>query len=173
MALHVLSCLFGCVFALSFLVTTLVSLPYRRLDQVESLLAFKNEFLLSCNNSVTDSWTRDAISFDGVLFDEDTGGVTELKLRGACLSGTLDANSSLFRLQEIKYLDLSFNDFSSSLPAEFGRLTDLEYLDLHQNGFTGELPSSVNNLGLANTTILTKLYFLDLSNNRLQGKVPE
>ncbi|CAF1923751.1 unnamed protein product [Brassica napus] len=169
MTLHVPLSSISCLFALSFLVTTLVSLPYRRLDQVESLLAFKNEFTLSCNNSVTNSWTLDAISFDGVLFDEDTGGVTELKLRGACLSGTLDANSSLFRLQEIKYLDLSYNDFSSSLPAEFGRLTDLEYLDLHQNRFTGELPSSIS----SNTTVLTKLYFLDLSNNSLQGKVPE
>ncbi|CAN7064945.1 unnamed protein product, partial [Brassica rapa subsp. trilocularis] len=169
MTLHVRFSSISCFFALSFLVTTLVSLPYRRLDQVESLVAFKNEFLLSCNNSVTNSWTLDAISFDGVLFDEDTGGVTELKLRGACLSGTLGANNSLFRLQEIRYLDLSFNDFSSSLPAEFGRLTDLEYLDLHQNRFTGELPSSIS----SNTTVLTKLYFLDLSNNSLQGKVPE
>ncbi|KAF8106473.1 hypothetical protein N665_0139s0063 [Sinapis alba] len=149
MTLHVLSCFFICVFALSFLVTTLASLPSRRLDQVESLLAFKNEFILSCNNSVTNSWTRDAISFDGVSFDEHTGGVMELKLRGACLSGTLDAN-------------------------KFGRLTDLEFLDLHQNRFTGVLPSSISsNLGLSNTTALTKLRFLDISNNSLQGKVPE
>ncbi|KAJ4914931.1 receptor like protein 20 [Raphanus sativus] len=168
MTLHVLTCFFISVFALSFLVTTLVSLPSRRLDQVESLLAFKNEFILYCNKSVTNSWTHDAISFDGVLFDEDTGGVTELKLRGACLSGTLDANSSLFRLHQLKHLDLSLNNISSSLPAEFGRLTDLEFLDLHQNRFTGELPSSISN-----TTGLTKLNFLDISNNSLQGKVPE
>ncbi|CAF1923754.1 hypothetical protein HID58_064028 [Brassica napus] len=165
MTLHVRFSSISCFFALSFLVTTLVSLPSRRFDEVESLLAFKNEFTLSCNKSVTNSWTRDAISFDGVLFDKDTGGVTELKLRGACLSGSLDANSSLFKLHQLKYLDLSLNNISSSLPAEFGRLTDLEFLDLHQNRFTGELPSSFSNL--------TKLQFLDISNNSLQGKVPE
>ncbi|CAN6876990.1 unnamed protein product [Brassica oleracea var. botrytis] len=169
MTLHV----FSCLFALSFLVTALVSLPSLRLDQVESLLSFKNEFLLSCNKSVTNSWNRDAITFDGVVFDKDTGGVTELKLRGACLSGTLDANSSLFKLYQLRYLDLSRNNISSSLPAEFGRLSDLEFLDLHQNRFTGELPSSFSNLGLANTTVLTKLHFLDISNNSFQGKVPE
>ncbi|XP_013719918.3 receptor-like protein 20 [Brassica napus] len=168
MTLHVRFSSISCFFALSFLVTTLVSLPSRRLDEVESLLAFKNEFTLSCNKSVTNSWTRDAIFFDGVLFDKDTGGVTELKLRGACLSGTLDANSSLFKLHQLRYLDLSLNNISSSLPAEFGRLTDLEFLDLHQNRFTGELPSSISN-----TTVLTKLHFLDISNNSLQGKVPE
>ncbi|RID40261.1 hypothetical protein BRARA_J00321 [Brassica rapa] len=169
MTLHV----FSCLFALIFLVNTLVSLPSRRLEQVESLLSFKNEFLLSCNKSVTNSWNRDAIAFDGVLFDKDTGGVTELKLRGACLSGTLDANSSLFKLYQLRYLDLSRNNISSSLPAEFGRLADLEFLDLHQNRFTGELPSSMSNLGLANTTVLTKLHFLDISNNKFQGKVSE
>ncbi|CAF2312150.1 BnaAnng12390D [Brassica napus] len=56
MTLHVRFSSISCFFALTFLVTTLVSLPSRRLDQVESLLSFKNEFTLSCNNSVTNSW---------------------------------------------------------------------------------------------------------------------
>ncbi|XP_019094370.1 PREDICTED: receptor-like protein 12 [Camelina sativa] len=151
-------------------------------------MAFKNEFNLLCNNSITNSWTNDAISFDGVSFDEETGAVTELKLRGACLYGTLDANSSIFSLHQLRYLDLSYNNFSSSFPSELGRLTNLEFLDLHQNGFTGEFSSSVCNLSrltyldLANNKFtsrfphvynLAKLSSLDLSNNRFEGKVPE
>ncbi|EOA38835.1 hypothetical protein CARUB_v10011171mg, partial [Capsella rubella] len=86
------------------------------------------------------------------------------------------------------YLDLSYNNFSSSIPSEFGRLTNLEFLDLHQNGFTGEFPSSVSNLtgltylDLSNNKFtssfphvynLAKLSSLELSNNRFEGKVPE
>ncbi|XP_010462565.1 PREDICTED: receptor-like protein 12 [Camelina sativa] len=151
-------------------------------------MAFKNEFNLLCNNSVTNSWTNDAISFDGVSFDEKTGAVTELKLRGACLYGTLEANNSLFSLHQLRYLDLSYNNIFSSFPSEFGRLSNLEFLDLHQNGFTGEVPSSISNLSrltyldLANNKFtsgfpyvynLTKLSSLDLSNNTFEGKVPE
>ncbi|KAH0905633.1 hypothetical protein HID58_037460 [Brassica napus] len=151
---------FCCVFSLSFLVTTLVSQPFRRPDQVETLLAFKNEFSI-CNNSTTSSWSEDAVSFDGVVFDDDTGAVTDLHLGAACLSGNLKANSSLYRFQHLRYLDLSSNDFSSSFPAEFGRLTSLEVLDLHHNRFTGEVPSSISNL--------SRLTSLDLSVNKLTG----
>ncbi|KAG2324159.1 hypothetical protein Bca52824_006887 [Brassica carinata] len=158
-----ISCFFCCVFSLNFLVTTLVSQPFRRPDQVESLLAFKNEFSI-CKNSTTSSWSEDAVSFDGVVFDDDTGAVTELHLGGACLSGNLKANSSLYRFQHLRYLDLSFNDFSSSFPAEFGRLTSLDVLDLHHNRFTGEVPSSINNL--------SRLTSLDLSVNKLTGGFP-
>ncbi|CAH2038884.1 unnamed protein product [Thlaspi arvense] len=155
-----ISCFCFCVFALSFLVTTLVSQPYRRPDQAETLLAFKNEFSI-CNNSTTSSWTEDTASFDGVVFDGETGAVTELHLGGACLTGSLKANSSLYRFHHLRYLDLSVNDFSSSFPAEFGRLTNLEFLDLHHNGFTGEVPSSIRNL--------SRLTSLDLSVNKLTG----
>ncbi|KAG5374865.1 hypothetical protein IGI04_039461 [Brassica rapa subsp. trilocularis] len=154
---------FCCVFSLSFLVTTLVSQPFRRPDQVETLLAFKNEFSI-CNNSTTSSWSEDAVSFDGVVFDDDTGAVTDLHLGAACLSGNLKANSSLYRFQHLRYLDLSSNDFSSSFPAEFGRLTSLEVLDLHHNRFTGEVPSSISNL--------SRLTSLDLSVNKLTGGFP-
>nr|VDD41558.1 unnamed protein product [Brassica oleracea] len=204
--LHVdsISFLSGCFFALSFLVTTLVSQPFRHPDQVETLLAFKNEFSI-CNNSKTSYWSQDAASFDGVVFDGDTGAVAELHLGGACISGNLKANSSLYRFQHLRYLDLSSNDFSSSFPAEFGRLTSLEVLDLHHNGFTGEVPSSICNLSRLTSldlsvnkltggfpllhnltklssislsynnfsgTTLQNLQHLDISNNRLKGKVP-
>ncbi|KAL1212342.1 Receptor-like protein 54 [Cardamine amara subsp. amara] len=167
MTLHVrvysIYCFFCCVFALSFLVTTLVSLPYFRPDQVETLLAFKNEFS-TCNSSVTSSWTEDTATFEGVVFDGETEEVSELHLGDACLSGSLKANSSLFRFQHLRYLDLSLNDFSSSIPAEFGRLTNLESLDLHHNDFTGEIPSSICNL--------SHLTSLDLSINKLSGGFP-
>ncbi|CAN6883512.1 unnamed protein product [Brassica oleracea] len=189
--LHVfsISCyFFFCVFALSFLVTTIVSQPYRRPDQIETLLAFKDEFD-SCNNSVARSWIRDAIAFDGVVFDSETGVVTKLDLRGGCLDDTLGGNSSLFKFHHLRYLDLSYNNIdSSSFLAELGRLTNLDSLDLSNNDLVGKVPSSISNLSRLtyldlssnnlNSSIpllynLTKLSSLDLSNNRLKGKVPE
>uniref|UniRef100_A0A0D3C7P8 Disease resistance R13L4/SHOC-2-like LRR domain-containing protein n=2 Tax=Brassica oleracea var. oleracea TaxID=109376 RepID=A0A0D3C7P8_BRAOL len=189
--LHVfsISChFFFCFFALSFLVTTIVSQPYRRPDQIETLLAFKNEFG-RCNNSVARSWIRDAIAFDGVVFDSETGVVTKLDLRGGCLKDTLGGNSSLFKFHHLRYLDLSYNNInSSSFLAELGRLTNLDSLDLSNNDLVGKVPSSISNLSRLtyldlssnnlNSSIpllynLTKLSSLDLSNNRLKGKVPE
>nr|VDD29495.1 unnamed protein product [Brassica oleracea] len=98
-----------------FFINNLVSLPFTRPDQIEILLAFKNEFpnfkcdfkKLPCSKQMTKSWTnKGAMSFDGVVFDSETGVVTELNLGGACLSGTLSANSSLFRFHHLRYLDL-------------------------------------------------------------------
>ncbi|KAF2592018.1 hypothetical protein F2Q70_00042110 [Brassica cretica] len=172
-----------------FLVNTLVSLPFPRSDQIEILLAFKNEFpILKCH-SETSSWTSKHVnSFDGVEFDNKTGVVTELDLRGACLSGSLSANSSLFRLHHIKYLDLSFNYFdSSSLLPEFGNLTKLEYLGLSDMSLTGEIPSSISSLNRLTELRLTgnkligsfsplfnlsKLSSLYLSSNHFSGNVP-
>ncbi|KAL0697316.1 hypothetical protein Bca4012_053438 [Brassica carinata] len=148
-----------------------------RPDQVEILLAFKNEFPSRCCDHIWNtpdvvfhspnitSWTKEGVSFDGVVFDNATGAVTELNLGGACISGTIQANSSLFRFQHLRYLRLFINHFDSSpFPAGFGRLTNLEYLDLSQNGFIGEVPSSISNL--------SRLTFLDLSHNKLTGRFP-
>ncbi|KAL1209575.1 Receptor-like protein 54 [Cardamine amara subsp. amara] len=186
-----------CVFLSSFFVNTLVSLSLPRPDQIEILLAFKNEFPFpKCNfsrwaysNPRTNSWTnKDVNSFDGVVFDNETGVVTKLELYGACLSGTLNANSSLFRLHHLRFLDLSYNHFdSSSFLTELGRLSNLEFLYLSDMGLDGEIPSSISNLSrltglrLSDNELsgsfsplynLTKLSSLIVSKNHFSGNIP-
>ncbi|WZY90238.1 hypothetical protein YC2023_046976 [Brassica napus] len=147
-------------------------------NQTQALTEFMNEFDSNhCNLSDP---------FNGVRCDISTGAVTKLRLK-ACLSGTLKPNSSLFRLHHLRYLDLWQNNFiSSSLPSEFGNLNRLEVLYLSNNSFVGQVPSSFNNLSLLSylslslneltgsfplVRILTKLSFLDLSNNHFSGSL--
>ncbi|CAN6825581.1 unnamed protein product, partial [Brassica oleracea] len=178
------------------LITVTITSPIWQYEHI----AFKNEFpSRNCDRKLADgvlqspsanitSWTKDANSFDGVSFDEKTGAVTELNLRGACINGTIKANSNLFRFQHLRYLSLSMNHFdTSSFHAGFGRLTNLEYLDLSQNGFIGQVTSSISNLSRLNTLDLsynkftgpfpniqnlTLLSYIDLSNNDFSGTVP-
>ncbi|KAJ4891510.1 receptor like protein 23 [Raphanus sativus] len=144
--------------------------------QSQAFTLFKNEFdTRGCDHSDNSN---------GVWCDNSTGAVTKLQLT-SCLSGTLKPNSSLFRLHQLHYLDLSGNKFSSSqLLSQFGNLNKLEVLSLPSNGFIGEVPSSFSNLtmlsylGLSHNQLtgsfpflrtLSKLSFLDLSNNHFSG----
>ncbi|CAF2052108.1 hypothetical protein YC2023_112619 [Brassica napus] len=122
------------------------------------------------------------------LITNETGVVTNLDLSGACLSGRLSANSSLFRFHHLRYLDLSYNFFESfSFFPEFGKLKTLEVLHLSYLGLAGEIPSSVSSLNRltdldlsGNELIgsfspllnLSKLSSLDLSNNLFSGNFP-
>ncbi|CDY17125.1 BnaA05g10630D [Brassica napus] len=128
--------------------------------QSEDFTLFKNEFeTRGCNHSDNSN---------GVWCDNSTGAVTKLQLT-SCLSGTLKPNSSLFTLHQLRYLDLSGNNFtSSSLLSEFVNLNKLEVLSLSSNGFIGlshnELTGSFPFL-----RTLSKLSYLDLSNNHFSG----
>ncbi|CAN7010237.1 unnamed protein product [Brassica oleracea var. botrytis] len=80
------------------------------------------------------------------------------------LSKALNPNSSLFKLHHLRYLNLGYNNFSSSLPSEFGNFNRLEALLLSSNDFFGQVPPSMINL-----TSLTDLY---LGRNKLTGSFP-
>ncbi|KAF8096085.1 hypothetical protein N665_0318s0033 [Sinapis alba] len=180
MCLHILSLLLLCYvvtpssnFVMKDLVVGLVAC---RPHQIQTFTQFMNEFdTRGCNHSD---------SFNGVWCDNSTGAVTKLRLRG-CLSGTLKPDSILFGFRQLRYLDLSYNEFiSSSLPSEFGNLNKLEVLFLYSNGFLGQVPSSFSNLSMLSQfqlshneltgsfplpLNLTKLTVLDLSYNHFSG----
>ncbi|KAF3495299.1 hypothetical protein DY000_02058275 [Brassica cretica] len=170
------SSIFCCLFVSGFFVNSLVSQAFPRPDQIEILMAFKNEFpILKCpySEQKTSSWTiKDVKSFDGVEFDNETGVVTKLYLSGACLTGSVSANSSLFRLHHLSslnrltYLDLSHNELIGSF-SPLLNLSRLSSLDLSSMGLTGEIPSSISSLNL-----LMDLNLSDLSSNHFSGYFP-
>ncbi|WMV07071.1 hypothetical protein MTR67_000503 [Solanum verrucosum] len=147
-------------------------------DQALALLQFNNTFTINFDASSSDydpktvKWNRstDCCSWDGVKCDETTGQVIELDLSSSQLRGKFHSNSSLFKLSNLKKLDLSYNDFSGSLISpKFGvfHLSNLESLDLSGNPqLTVRFPTSKWN----SSASLTKL---NISSVNATGRIPE
>uniref|UniRef100_A0A1J3EB50 Receptor-like protein 12 n=2 Tax=Noccaea caerulescens TaxID=107243 RepID=A0A1J3EB50_NOCCA len=167
-------------------------------DQKDALWEFKSEFYVqkpdwmeSDAKTTTEKWKNntDCCSWDGVSCNPKKGMVVELDLEDSFLNGPLRSNSSLFRLQHLRSLNLDNNtnlygmlpDSISSLkylrvlslarcslfgkiPSSLGNLSHLTTLGLSANGFTGELPDSMGNLN--------QLTELRLDNNKLGGNFP-
>ncbi|XP_068646303.1 receptor-like protein EIX1 [Aristolochia californica] len=81
-----------------------------------------------------------------------------------CMLGNIHSSFPLSNLTSINVLDLSHNQFNSTLPHWLTNFNSLAYLDLSENQFSGSIPSTMGNL--------TSLEFLDLSNNFIDGKIP-
>ncbi|PHT90127.1 hypothetical protein T459_05240 [Capsicum annuum] len=124
-------------------------------DQVHALLPFKQMFTVNpnasdyCRRSRTLSRNKstDCCSWNGVQCDEMTRQVIELDLYCSGLQGKFHTNSSLFKLSNLKRLDLSYNDFSGSLISpKFGELSNLTHLNLPRSSFTGIIPTEISHL---------------------------
>ncbi|WCJ31719.1 Leucine-rich receptor-like protein kinase family protein [Euphorbia peplus] len=76
------------------------------------------------------------------------------------ISGDMSLVSSCNNLQ---FLDLSSNNFSTSLPS-FGDCLALEHLDISSNKFNGDLGRAIGGCG--------NLNFINVSNNQFSGVIP-
>ncbi|XP_027922892.1 receptor-like protein EIX2 [Vigna unguiculata] len=136
----------------------------------QALLSFKLD-LVDVNGMLStwrdDEKSRDCCKWKNIQCDNQTGLVTILRLRGSetqYLRGALNI-TSLFPLQNIQYLDLSYNFFMGNDIAEFiGSLTNLRYLNLSNSFFSGSIPIQLGSL--------THLRYLDLSYNYLDQELP-
>ncbi|KAK9087796.1 hypothetical protein Syun_030190 [Stephania yunnanensis] len=82
----------------------------------------------------------------------------------------MDGNENLrwlwlrLEVKNLKFLTLSSNKLTGSIPAELGYLTSMSRLNLSGNRLDGDIPSGLGKL--------TDLEVLDLSNNLLTGNIP-
>ncbi|KAL5548390.1 hypothetical protein UlMin_003621 [Ulmus minor] len=145
-------------------------------DDTSALLQFKNSLSFSelrCEREhilyelaspcQAMSWKNgtDCCRWDGVTCDDITGHVIGLNLTFGGLNGTIQSNSSLFRLAHLKSLVLSENDFNGSqISSEFGKFENMMHLDLFHSNFSGQVAPEIS--------YLSKLHTIDLSWNDLR-----
>ncbi|CAL9186687.1 unnamed protein product, partial [Musa hybrid cultivar] len=138
-----------------------------------ALLAIKSEMYDPDNWFST--WTsKDCCGWRGVACDNTTGHVTKLDLRypytydmwdmfndGETV-GVSKVNPSLQELKQLKYLDLSMNNFSGApVPKMIASLVHLEYLNLSNAMFDGPIPPQFENLSNLHHLDLHGWYFDD------------
>ncbi|GMH23989.1 hypothetical protein Nepgr_025832 [Nepenthes gracilis] len=86
--------------------------------------------------------------------------LTQLSLKG----NEVEGNFSLAGCKSLEHLDISSNNFSSSLP-NFRDCSNLQYLDLSSNKFAGLIEDDA-------FVSCAKLRYLNISNNQFSGPIP-
>ncbi|EEF31879.1 serine-threonine protein kinase, plant-type, putative [Ricinus communis] len=134
-----------------------------RIDQKSLLVRFHNSLRFNQSKSIKlVSWdlSSDCCDWAGVTCDGGgLGRVIGLNLSNESISSGIENPSALFRLGYLQNLDLSYNNFNTSIPASFATLTGLISLNLSNAGFVGQIPIEIS--------YLTKLDTLDLSISQL------
>ncbi|CAI9295803.1 unnamed protein product [Lactuca saligna] len=127
------------------------------------LIQFKNN-LVDRANRLSSWFGDDCCSWSGVVCDNFTHHVHEIHLRGLpdrqgyCLGSSFDINDtnqmlggiispSLIKLEQLRYLDLSCNDFGfTPIPSFVGSFLNLRYLNISMSQFSREIPHQLGNL---------------------------
>ncbi|KAG6388697.1 hypothetical protein SASPL_150129 [Salvia splendens] len=157
-----------------------------------ALISFKNSITSDPYAILSANWSQNNTSvcnWIGVSCGLKHGRVTALNLSGYGLVGTVAPH--LGNLTFLRYLDISFNNFSGFLPFELSKLRHLKVMNVGANSFTGEIPTWLGSLprleklylykntflgtipsSLSNNTKNQMLQILNLNYNQLSGSIP-
>ncbi|XP_048434179.1 receptor-like protein 7 isoform X2 [Pyrus x bretschneideri] len=153
-------------------------------DEHSFLLQFKESFTIDKSASGSPfaypkvaSWAREGdqnqsncCSWDGIECHAESGHVIGLDLKSSCLYGSINSNSTIFRLVHLQMLDLSDNNFNSSeIPSRLGHdLSSLSYLNLSHSAFSGQIPSEISKLSKLSTLVLSYNNGLELTKSNMR-----
>ncbi|CAK7348902.1 unnamed protein product [Dovyalis caffra] len=140
------------------------NVPIQINDDVLGLIVFKSDLIDP--SSYLSSWNEDddsPCSWEFIECNPLSGSVSQVSLDGLGLSGKL--GKGLQKLQHLKTLSLSHNNFSGDISLQLGLLSNLERLNLSHNSLSGLIPSFLDNM--------SSIKFLDLSQNFFSGPLPD
>ncbi|KAJ8898965.1 hypothetical protein K2173_008466 [Erythroxylum novogranatense] len=128
-------------------------------DQQSLLMQLHDSIKIDASEStklVSWNMSEDCCNWEGVSCDEE-GHVTGLDLSNESISGGIENSSGLFGLSYLRILNLSGNNFNTTLPTGLANLTKLIHLNLSDAGFLNQIPIEISKM--------TSLVTLDLSLN--------
>ena len=100
-------------------------------DETLALLAFKAGMVTDPTGALA-NWSEqstDCCTWNGIVCNATTGSITAINLSNSSLSGTAGFNSTT-SLSTVSSLDLSYNNFSGSLPKGISQLSHLSFLSV-------------------------------------------
>ncbi|CAN6586925.1 unnamed protein product [Malus baccata var. baccata] len=108
------------------------------------------------------SWdsSTECCSWVGVTCSTN-GRVVSLDISSQHISGGIDSSSSLFDLQHLQSLNLADNSFveGSRIPSAIGKLTNLRYLNLSNNDYVGKIPIEISQLTRLEVLDISQSYY--------------
>ncbi|XP_060202661.1 probable LRR receptor-like serine/threonine-protein kinase IRK [Lycium barbarum] len=181
MLLHILT-----VLSLSVFVVECLDPAFN--DDVMGLIVFKAGF--TDTQSKLTSWSDDdatPCNWVGIKCDPQSNRVSQILLDNFSLSGHIAR--SLLRLQFLKVLSLSKNNFTGSINPILAQIPSLRVIDLSENSLSGPIPdeffrqcSSLQSVSFAKNnlngqipdslTSCSTLQRVNFSSNRLSGPLP-
>ncbi|KAL4570281.1 hypothetical protein LXL04_025933 [Taraxacum kok-saghyz] len=129
----------------------------------EALVNFRTSIISS--DEVLGEWRPedpDPCGWKGVTCDPKTMRVVSLNVSNHKLKGLI--SPYIGKLDNLKFLDLHYNNFYGEIPPELGNCTGLQGLFLQNNYLSGYIPTGLGNL--------SNLQTLDISSNSLDGRIP-
>ncbi|KAI3894798.1 hypothetical protein MKX03_000040 [Papaver bracteatum] len=137
-------------------------------QEVDALLKWKSS-LANQTNSLLPSWkinsttsTTSPCKWFGITCN-NKGSVTKLNIGGLGLQGTLH-NFNFSSFSNLASLNLSWNEFSGTIPSQISNLSKLTFLDFSVNKLSGHIPPEIG--------FLTRLQYLAFYTNRISGSIP-
>ncbi|KAK4359553.1 hypothetical protein RND71_021782 [Anisodus tanguticus] len=134
-------------------------------DDVMGLIVFKAGFT-DLNSKLT-SWTEDdatPCNWVGIKCDPQSNRVSEILLDNLSLSGHI--GRSLLRLQFLRVLSLSKNNFTGNINPILAQIPSLRVIDLSENSLSGSIPDEFfRQCG--------SLQAVSFAKNNLTGQIPD